>query len=64
MAGKYHTICSAPTREQLERMINQYYLSENYVIHDDLSVENLKTGYRPECTVRFTRGRWFYTRPK
>lgn len=36
-------ICSAGTKEDLEKMINQYYYSSNYQIMEDNSVYNKKT---------------------
>ena len=40
---KTSCICSAPTKADLEKLINNYFLSENYVITDDNRVYNTKT---------------------
>ena len=40
---KTYCICSASTKEDLEKQINNYFLSKNYVITDDNRVYNTKT---------------------
>jgi len=37
-------VCSAPNKESLEKLINKYYYSENWIINNDLQAENLKNG--------------------
>ena len=51
-------ICSASTKEELEKMINAYYYSKNYIITDDMKVYNTKTEKYIDNIVRVSRGRW------
>jgi hypothetical protein len=41
---KTYCICSASTKEDLEKQINNYFLSKNYVITEDNRVYNTNTG--------------------
>lgn len=41
---KTYCICSASTKADLEKQINNYFLSKNYVITEDNRVYNTKTG--------------------
>lgn len=64
---KTKTIMSAPTREELEKMINEYYFSNNFSIADDnKTVINSKTGRvlgKDEgYEVKQRKGRWAWTR--
>ena len=42
MAKKGMLICSAPTKDNLVKLINEFYCSENYVITEDNKVYNTK----------------------
>ena len=37
-------VASSGNKESLEKLINKYYYSENWIINDDLQAENLKNG--------------------
>lgn len=37
-------ICSAPNKERLTALINEFYFSENYFINENNEAENKKTG--------------------
>ena len=39
---KTYCICSAPTKSDLEKLINKYFCSTNYVITDDNKLYNTK----------------------
>jgi len=49
-------LASAPTKEELEKLINEYFASQNYVITDMNRVRNLKTGYTPNNLIISIRG--------
>lgn len=51
-------ICSASTKEELEKMINAYYYSKNYIITDDMKIYNTKTEKYIDNIVCVSRGRW------
>lgn len=52
-------LATAPSKEELEKIINEFYLSENYIIKEDNTIYNTKTGLTPTNTkVRYFRGRW------
>lgn len=57
-------ICSkitSPTKERLQKAINKYFYSENYVITDDNRVFNTKTNeYLKMWQVSKKRGRWIF----
>ena len=62
---KTSCICSAPTKADLEKQINNYFLSENYVITDDNRVYNTKTEkyWSSEAAIIVKRkGRWQFRR--
>lgn len=62
---KTSCICSAPTKADLEKQINNYFLSENYVITDDNRVYNTKTEkyWSSEAAIVVERkGRWQFRR--
>jgi hypothetical protein len=59
-------ICSAGSKEQLEQMINRWYLSENYVITKDngeYRAYNKKLKRYSEMLVKEQGGRWRFERP-
>lgn len=51
-------ICSAGNKEDLQRLINKYYYSENYIITDDRKAYNTKTGRYSDNKIVVKRGRW------
>ena len=53
-------IISSPTREELEKKINEYFYSENYIITDDLEIYNYKMDKFADrhYQIRQSRGRW------
>ena len=58
---KTYCICSAATKSDLEKQINRYFYSENYIITDDNRVYNTKMGkYYPSesAIVVEKKGRW------
>ena len=62
---KTSCICSAPTKADLEKQINNYFLSENYVITDDNRVYNTKTEKywsSDSAIVVERKGRWQFRR--
>lgn len=59
-------ICSAGSKEQLEQMINRWYLSENYIITKDngeYRAYNKKLKRYSEMLVKEQGGRWRFERP-
>lgn len=66
MKAKWRTLASAPTREDLTKLINEYYCSENYIITDDLDVggryyvRNTKRNNTLDTRVWRKRGRWYF----
>ena len=62
---KTSCICSASTKADLEKLINNYFLSENYVITDDNKVYNTKTGkyWSSETAIVVEKkGKWQFRR--
>lgn len=56
---KTKTIMSTGTREDLVKMINEYYYSKNYIIIEDNRIYNTKTEkFVDDFIVKFYRGRW------
>lgn len=53
-------LISCPTRNQLEKKINEYFYSECYIITDDLKIYNYKMDAFCDYhySVRLSRGRW------
>lgn len=56
-------IASAGTKEELGKMINEYYFSTNYIITENNEIYNTKK----ECVldsvkVEFKRNRWKFVR--
>lgn len=43
MTMKFKCVMSAPTKEELIKMINEYFYSDNYTITDDGKIYNTKT---------------------
>ena len=60
-AAKNKTLASAPTKEELENLINRFYYSKNYVITDDNKVYNTKNDkFLDDVGVTQKRGRWVF----
>ena len=56
-------IASATTKEELEKMINEYYFSNNYIITEDNKIYNMKKDiYLERVQVTFKRNRWRFER--
>ena len=56
-------IASAITKEELEKMINEYYFSNNYIITEDNKIYNMKKEiYLESVQVTFKRNRWRFER--
>ncbi len=56
-------IASATTKEELEKMINEYYFSNNYIITEDNKIYNMKKEiYLESVQVTFKRNRWRFER--
>lgn len=51
-------ICSASSKSELEKMINAYYYSTNWIITDDMKVYNTKTEKYSDNMVTIKRNRW------
>ena len=61
MAKKGMLICSAPTKDNLEKLINEFYCSENYVITEDNKVYNTKLDrFIDNGIIEFKRNRYYY----
>ena len=57
MANKL--IASAPSKEELQKLVNEFYCSTNWIIQDDNSLFNTKLNRSTDSViVRFFRGRW------
>lgn len=62
---KWKTVCSASTKEELQKMINSYYFSTAYVIGDSEDGKHFPvidtTNFRVVRHVaRYNRKRWQY----
>lgn len=56
-------IASTGTKEDLEKMINEYYFSTNYIITDNNEVYNIKKERVLDgVKVEFKRNRWNFVR--
>lgn len=56
---KTKTIMSTGAREDLVKMINEYYYSKNYIITEDNRIYNTKTEkFMDDLSVKVYRGRW------
>ena len=61
----WKTICSAPSAQDIEKMINEYYYSKSYVLGDEIddnhfTVISTKTLRKDSNIVRYYRKRWQY----
>lgn len=55
-------VCSAGSKEDLQKMINEYYYSENYIITDEGKIYNTKTDKTLDGKVVFKKNRWRFER--
>lgn len=53
-------ICSAGNKEDLQKMINEYFFSQNYIITDNNRVYNTKLEKYIDNTVEIKRGRYCF----
>ena len=61
MVKKGMLICSAPTKDNLVKLINEFYCSENYVITEDNKVYNTKLDrFIDNGIIEFKRNRYYY----
>lgn len=54
---KFKCIMSAPTKEELVKMINEYFYSSNYIITDDGKIYNTKTKQTLDYLYQVKRNR-------
>lgn len=60
---KTKCVFSTGSKEDLERMINQYFYSENYIITEDNRVYNRKTEkYLDGFIIQEKKSRWSFRR--
>ena len=60
MGKRVILICSAPTKEKLLILINEFYCSENYVITEDNKVYNTKLDrFIDNGIIEFKRNRYY-----
>lgn len=56
---KPQKICSSATIKGLEKLINEFYYSDNYFVNSDKQAENKKTG-TTFGTIKQTKKRYTY----
>ncbi|MBQ6298641.1 MAG: glucosaminidase domain-containing protein [Selenomonadaceae bacterium] len=56
--GKWHTVGSADSREDLQQSIREHYHNDNLVIEDDGTVVDYETGEILSNVVRNNKGHW------
>lgn len=56
--GKWHTVGSAGSREDLQASIREHYHNKNLVIEDDGTVRDPESGIKLNSIVRNNKGRW------
>lgn len=60
---KTKCVLSTNSKEDLEKMINQYFYSENYIITEDNRVYNRKTEkYLDNFIIQEKKSRWSFRR--
>lgn len=60
---KTKCVLSTNNKEDLEKMINQYFYSENYIITEDNRVYNRKTEkYLDDFIIQEKKSRWSFRR--
>ena len=61
MGKRVILICSSPTKDNLVKLINEFYCSENYVITEDNKVYNTKLDrFIDNGIIEFKRNRYYY----
>lgn len=56
---KFKVYASAPTKEELEKLINDFYYSKNYTITEDNTIYNTKTGKTIDTmAIKVKKNRW------
>ena len=61
MAKKVTLICSAPTKDNLVKLINEFYRSENYIITEDNKVYNTYLNmFIDNGIIEFKNNRYYY----
>ena len=61
MGKRVILICSAPTKDNLIKLINEFYCSKNYVITEDNKVYNTKLDrFIDNGIIEFKRNRYYY----
>lgn len=55
---KTKVIISSDNKNDLEKMLNKYYYSENYYIDDNLEIKNNIKEYSDILKVRIKKGRY------
>jgi hypothetical protein len=62
---KSKCLISSPSKEQLQKAINDFYYSENYIITDDNKIYNTKLEKYLEnnLTITAKNGRWQLRQP-
>ena len=54
-------ICSAPTKDNLVKLINEFYRSENYIITDDNKVYNTYLNmFIDNGIIEFKNNKYYY----
>lgn len=57
---KRKVLLSCGTKEDLQKMINEYYYSTNYIITDDNRAYNTKLDKYLDNIIEFKRNRWYF----
>lgn len=55
---KTKVVISSDNKNDLEKMLNKYYYSENYYINDNLEIKNNIKEYSGILKVRIKKGRY------
>lgn len=63
---KKQKVCSAPNKETLEKLINEFYFSDNYKITDDNKLNNTRftedrvLDINNKTLIEFKKNRWSF----
>lgn len=61
MGKRVILICSAPTKDNLIKLINEFYRSENYIITEDNKVYNTYLNmFIENGIIEFKKNRYYY----
>lgn len=55
---KKKCIFTATSKQNLEKLINQFFYSENYYIDEQNQIRNKKTNFQTDWIVEVKDGRW------